>query len=236
MRSVIFILLLHFINFQGLFAQIIVDENTSEPELILGLSEENPVIRGLFAGEVNRRIVTGTYDIKKNNIVEHPAEYWIEKMSKGDKWIRYFEFLKRFDIQVKDKKPNFDDNKYYRLDNIYVLRVKFSKKKDAVKIMSFDYEPRIIEVEPPSSFSGLWRIYDITGTLARETAYENGIKDGVETIYSNDGSVIWSKFYRNGELFEIRNYTRQGILKSKEILDSAARKEWAKQVELESGL
>jgi antitoxin component YwqK of YwqJK toxin-antitoxin module len=59
---------------------------------------------------------------------------------------------------------------------------------------------------------GVWKRYDVFGTLMHQTPYRNGLKDGEEIAYEGEIQIRCS--YQMGEPLRIcRQYDRSGAFK-----------------------
>ena len=142
--------------------------------------------------------------------------------------------LDSFEITSKNLIPNYDNIKIFRLDHLFVIYVKLNKKRTKGEIFRFFRQPEFFYIELPENYSGLWKIYDVSGRIASETSCKNGKMDGVQTIYRNDGSTAWSKLYIKGEIQFQRGYSKFGKLTSERIFDDKEREKYKKEVEYEN--
>jgi len=236
-EKIIMLCSIFLINVNAIYCQVynipVEFKELTEVELIKGLKNEDPNIRALTAVEIFRRLANGENKVAVGNIVEHEENYWQKKLKKIKRWTPYEQFEKEFGITEKNRKPNYENVKAYRLDHMNILYVVQNKDQTKVKKERLMYSPETFSAMIPAGFSGLWRTYHINGLVDIETSFENGKKDGVETIYYDNGMPNWTKFYKEGMLLERRRYTREGILKSKKKYNEKEREEWLRMLEYE---
>ena len=112
-------------------------------------------------------------------------------------------FLQLFEIADTSFTPNYDDYKYFQLDHIFLMLTQVSEKK--VTILDLEYDPYHYRMEPPATFTGKWRCYSVIGMVSSEANLVDGVKQGKEYIYYDDGRTCWDKTYKDGKLIEIKS-------------------------------
>ncbi len=236
MNKVLYIIILvSILSTNKSFSQKQMDyKKLSEQELVNNLKNIDSEIRYYSAAEIKRRLEQNECIVQKGNIIENTFEYWNKKVLKFRSMKNIGTLLDSFEIKSKNLIPNYDNIKIFRLDHFFLIYVKLNKKRTKGKIIEFFMRPEFFNIAPPENYSGLWKIYNITGLLASETSYKNGKMDGVQTIYRNDGSTSWSKLYIEGEIQFQRGYDKFGELTSERIFDDRERKKYKEEVEYEN--
>ena len=138
-----------------------------------------------------------------------------------------------FGIDVPNYIPNYKNTKAFRLDHHYVIYVEMNKKRTKGKVLHLVKSTEFYSIDAPSDYTGLWKVYRISGNLHSETSYVDGQLDGVQTIYREDGSTNWSKLFAKGEKQFQRGYSPIGELTSERIFDDIEREKYRKEREYE---
>ena len=206
----------------------------SEPKLILSLESKDPEVRKQAAREIRTRLAQQRFVIGEGNIIEHNREFWENKVGMFREMADIIELLDTFSIITANLKPNYDDIKIFRIDHMFLIYVEMNPKRTKGKVIRLQFEPQVIKVAQPRSYTGLWKVYNLIGEIAIETSYKKGKKHGVETINYNDGNTCWSKIYEEGKIMSLRSYSQTGELTSEKVFTEAERKVWEEQEMIEA--
>ena len=235
-RTIILIisLFLFFVPIQSQTTET-VEEIVSWPEhmLVDSLESQNMVIRDEVARVIRARYLMKHLEIGVGNIIEHTVEFWEEKVKECKGWMKYDDFEEAFGLVGCDRTPNYNRTKYYGLDHFAVIKTKQNKARTKIKIESLFFEPKHNCDGPPSGYSGIWNIYDVTGQLVNSATYKDGLREGIALIYNQQGGISWFKKYKRDSIYQLAKFSRDGTLAYKKVFNSKERRNWTEGEELE---
>ena len=150
------------------------------------LEENKKHGKSIEYAEDGRKIGFTTY--KKGLIVS--IEKFNRFNNKGEKTGVWKEF--HLNETIKEEGP-FSNNKKHGVFRLY------NQRGDIQDIIYYEFGI-IVNNENELIKTEVIRIYDVNGKLENETAYKNGLKNGVSRIYDNKGNIISGNIFKEGEI------------------------------------
>jgi hypothetical protein len=183
----------------------------TEARIIEGLTHADGKIRAACARRLRDLAAMGQLTIAPGHVVEHDLAYWEDKVPRMPIRIKKADFFETFELTGETFVENGSRRQFFQLDNSFLLETTVGRKR--VVVERIYYRPRVIWVDAPSDYSGIWRQYYVNGEMFSEALHDDGVTVGIKRIYGYDGMLSWEEEYdEQGNILLRRHYNLKGEL------------------------